>query len=423
MSEIFDVAIIGGGPAGTTAATLLAKRGRRVVLCERETFPRFKIGESLLPHSLETFDQLGVRAQLDAHAFPKYGGEIATACGRRVQRFYFETALQLSHRTAYQVERAWFDQMLLDHARASGVDVRQPCSVENCAFDEEGVTLRTANGEVRARYVLDCSGRNAVVGQQFDLKQRYDHLQKFSVYAHFEGAQRDEGRDGTLTRLVRGKSEWFWLIPIDDRRTSVGVVMDIADYKAARLSPEETLGAAIARSTLMRDRMAGARRLTPVHAVGDYSYRNTRLAGKRWLLAGDAAGFIDPIFSTGVFLAIHSGAKAAAALDVALRRPWLRALRFGWYARGLNRLMNRYLRFVSAWYTEEFVDVFTTPKPPFRIPQAVNSVLGGNVHPNFSVWWRLQLFYLVLWIQKRHPIVEKLPPELADAALASAAAK
>ncbi len=411
MASHSDVAIIGGGPAGSAAAILLARAGHRIVLCEKESFPRFKIGESLLPHSLELFDKLGVRDELERHAFPKHGGEIATACGRRVQRFYFEKALQLSHRTAYQVERAWFDKMLLDHAAASGAEVRQPCTVTDIACDREGVTLQTDSGEIRASYLLDCSGRNAVVGSHFDLKRRYDHLQKFSVYAHYEGVQRDEGRDGTLTRLVRGKRCWFWLIPIDARRTSIGVVMDIADFRAARTSPQAALENAIATAPLMRSRMAAARRTTEVHAVGDYSYRNTRLHGHRWMLAGDAAGFIDPIFSTGVFLALHTGEQAASVLDVALRRPRpgiLGRLRMGSYARGVNRLMNRYLRFVSAWYTEEFVDVFTTPKPPFQIPQAVNSVLGGNIHPRFGVWWRLQLFYLVLWIQKRHAICPRL---------------
>lgn len=406
-----DVAIIGGGPAGSTAATLLARQGWRVVLCEKEIFPRFKIGESLLPHSLELLEKLGVRHQLETHAFPKFGGEIATACGRRIRRFYFESALQLRHHQAFQVDRAWFDKMLLEHAAGQRVEVRQPCAVKSIACDDDGVSIDTAGGALRVRYLLDCSGRNAVIGSQFDLRRRYDHLQKFSVYAHFEGAQRDDGRDATLTRLVRGASNWFWMIPLDERRTSVGVVMDLADFRAAKMTPEETLDHAIAGSELMRSRMLGARRLTEVHATGDYSYRNTRLHGDRWLLAGDAAGFIDPIFSTGVFLALHSGETAAAAIHSALRRPAFRKVRFAWYARGLNGLMDRYLRFVNAWYTEEFVDVFTTPRPPLRIPQAVNSVLGGNIHPSLGVWWRLQLFYLVLWIQKRHPIIPGLEAE------------
>jgi flavin-dependent dehydrogenase len=404
----FDIAIIGGGPAGSTAATLLRRRGWKVVICERETFPRFKIGESLLPHSIHAFDILGVRAKLEAHAFPKLGGEIATSCGRRIKRFYFENAIQLRDRLAYQVERAWFDKMLLEHAVENGVELRQPCVVEQINFDADGAKVKTSTGEIRAKYVLDCSGRNAVIGQQHDLRKRYDHLLKFSVFAHYEGAQRDEGRDGTLTRLIRGRNHWFWMIPLDAKRTSVGLVCDQADFKAAKKSPEQALDDAIAESPLMRERMQHAQRLTEVHAVGDYSYRNTRLHGDRWLLAGDAAGFIDPIFSTGVFLAIHSAEQAANAIDTALRRPWLRSIRFAWYARRLNSLMNRYLRFVSAWYTDEFVDVFTTPKPPLQIPQAVNSVLGGNIHPSFSVWWRLQLFYLVLWVQKRKKIVPTL---------------
>ncbi len=417
----YDVAIIGGGPAGSTAALLLKRRGWKVVLCEREKFPRFKIGESLLPHSMQSLEDLGVLKKVEEIGFIKHGGEIATGCGRRIKRFYFEGALQLRDRFAYQVERSRFDKMLLEHAVENGAEVRQPCAVEDVAFDAEGATLRTAEGEIRAKYVIDCSGRNAVVGQHFDLRKKYDHLQKFSVFAHFEGAQRDEGRDGTLTRLIRGHRHWFWMIPIDERRTSVGLVCDQADFRASKKSPEQALDDAFAASTLMRERMANAKRVTEVRAVGDYSYRNTRLHGDRWLLAGDAAGFIDPIFSTGVFLAIHSAEKAVNAIDAALRHPWQRSVRFWQYQRGLNKLMNRYLRFVSAWYTDEFVDVFTTPRPPFKVPQAVNSVLGGNIHPSFGVWWRLQFFYLVLWVQKRKQIVGKLD-DLQDGAETAPAA-
>jgi flavin-dependent dehydrogenase len=411
MSSLYDVAIIGGGPAGSTAATLLSRRGRRVVLFEKDAYPRFKIGESLLPHSLGTLDKLGIRAQLDARAVRKAGGEIASACGRRITRFYFENALDLDARHAYQVERAWFDKMLLDHAAANGAEVRQPSGISRIEFDDAGATLHSDSGPVRARYLLDCSGRNAVTGSHFNLKRRYNHLQKFSVYAHFEGVQRDEGRDAGLTRLVRGRDNWFWLIPIDDRRTSVGVVMDIADFRGAGQTPEEALESAIDRSALMRSRMSASRRVTEIFAVGDYSYRNTRLHGRRWLLAGDAAGFIDPIFSTGVFLAIHSAERATEAIDLALRHPRLGVLRFAAYAWSLRRTLNRYLRFASAWYTAEFIDVFSTPRPPFQIPQAVNSVLGGNIRPSFAVRWRLAFFYLVLWIHKHHPIVPTLPEE------------
>ena len=416
MASQADVAIIGGGPAGSAAAILLARAGRRVVLCEKEAFPRFKIGESLLPHSLELFDRLGIRDELERHAFPKAGGEIATACGRRTRRFYFDGAMQLSHRSAFQVERAWFDKMLLTRAAESGAEVRQPCAVSSLAFDKTGVTLMTGSGEIRASHLLDCSGRNAVVGSHFDLKRSYDHLQKFSVFAHYEGVQRDEGRDATLTRLVRGKHCWFWLIPLDARRTSIGVVMDIADFRAAKMTPETALDDAIANAPVMRSRMAAAHRISEVHAAGDYSYRNTRLHGPRWLLAGDAAGFIDPIFSTGVFLALHSAEQAASTLDFALRHPLLGRIRMASYARDLNRQMDRYLRFVTSWYTDEFVDVFTAANPPLQIPQAVNSVLGGNIHPNFGVRWRLQLFYLVLWIQKRHTIVPRLEDTHDEAA-------
>ncbi len=238
MTKPYDVAIIGGGPAGSTAAALLAMKGRRVVVFEKEKFPRFHIGESLLPHSLRAFDRLGVRETMNARYMPKFGGEIATACGSRALSFLFEKGFRSTVQSAYQVERADFDKMLLDHAAKAGAEVLEETSVEQLDFDADGVTLdvREAAGtrKVRARYLLDCSGRNAVVGQKFDLRAKYAHLQKFSVFAHYEHVQRDAGREGTLTRLVRARSHWFWLIPIDETRTSIGVVMDSADFKAMR---------------------------------------------------------------------------------------------------------------------------------------------------------------------------------------------
>jgi flavin-dependent dehydrogenase len=415
MQLEYDVAIIGGGPAGSTAAILLARAGRKVVVVEKEKFPRFHIGESLLPYSLVAFDRLGVREELDQWAIDKRGGEVATACGTRMIKFHFANGFRLKHTRAYQVERATFDEMLLRRAEKAGAEVREETSVSKVDLADDGVTLHTSSGEVRARYVIDASGRNAVLGQQLSLKEQYEHLKKFSCFAHFEGVQRDDGDDAGLTRLVRGPNYWFWLIPIDATRTSVGVVMNIADYRAMKKSPDEALEWAIADSALMTERMRDARRLSPVHAAGDYSYRNRQLTGPRWLLAGDAAGFIDPIFSTGVFLAIHSGEQCADALNEILDNPRRQTRLFARYERGLLRVMDKYLKFVTAWYRPEFIEVFTSPTQRFQLAAAVNAVLAGNLGNDFAIWWRMQIFYLVLFVQRHYPLCPRLDPKPQNA--------
>jgi flavin-dependent dehydrogenase len=412
LDHTYDVAIIGGGPAGSTAATLLAQRGRKVIVLEKEAFPRFHIGESLLPYSLTAFDRLGIREHLDAHAMPKHGGEVATACGQRAVKFYFKDGFRLQHRKAYQVERADFDKLLLDRARGAGAEVHEETEVQKVTFEPDQVILQTAGAdgsrEVRARYVIDCSGRHCVVGRHFNLKISYAHLQKFSCYAHFENVERESGIDEGLTRLIRAGTHWFWMIPLDAKRTSVGVVMDLAEFREKRMSPEQLLEWAIDDSAVMQERMGAATKVTPVHSVSDYSYRNSQLTGERWMLAGDAAGFIDPIFSTGVFLAIHSGEHSADALHSVLERPGRRSRVFSKYSRSINRIMDMYLRFVSAWYRDEFIEVFTTPTQRFQLAPAVNAVLAGNIGNTFPIWWRMQLFYLVLFLQRYLPLCPRL---------------
>ena len=410
MHELYDVAIIGGGPAGSTAAALLARAGRRVIVFERESFPRFHIGESLLPYSMPTFERLGLRATMDRTFLRKHGAELATSCGSREVRFYFKNGFRLAHTESYQVDRATFDKLLLDHARAAGAEVREATSVEGAAFDDEGATLRIGGTSeaIRARYVIDASGRSTVLGTHFKLKQRYPTLNKFSVFAHWEGVTREPGIDGSLTRMVRGRDRWFWMIPLGATRMSIGLVMDTADFKALRQSPEEALEQAIAAEPTIIARMGDAERVTPVHSTGDYSYRNSAFAGDRWLLAGDAAGFIDPVFSTGVFLAIASGEKAADAIDAALTHPAQRAERFSAYAKTLGRVMNLYLRFVNSWYSHHFIEVITSPTTKFDLPGAINAVLAGNISGSFSIWWRLQIFYLVVFLQRYLPLCPRL---------------
>ena len=414
MEPAYDVAIIGGGPAGSTAATLLARAGRTVIVLEREKFPRFHIGESLLPYSMAAFDRLGLREKMDAAFQPKHGGEISTACGTRSLKFYFKDGFRLKHHRAYQVMRADFDKMLLDHAAENGAHVMEETTVENPAFDDGGVTLtirrRETDGHetLRARYLIDASGRNSVVGSFLKLRQSYTHLQKFSVFAHFEGVVLDEGIDRTLTRLIRSHDRWFWIIPVTETRTSVGVVMDSATFKKIRQSPEDALEQSLREQPVMQMRMRDAARVSPVYSAGDYSYRNARFTGDRWMLAGDAAGFIDPIFSTGVFLAILSGEQSADTLHAILDNPRRRPRLFARYEKSMNRVMDMYLRFVNAWYRHEFTEVFSNPTSRFQLAPAINAVLAGNLGGSFAIWWRLQLFYLVLFLQRRIPLCPRL---------------
>jgi flavin-dependent dehydrogenase len=428
-NDIYDVAIIGGGPAGSTAATLLAKAGRRVIVFEREKFPRFHIGESLLPFSIQTFDRLGVREKLDQTFLPKFGGEIMAACGTGGVKFYFKDGFRSQRDRAYQVTRSDFDKLLLDHSRENGAEVREEAEVKGLDFNTDQVKIEIEDSSgtrsrIEARYVLDCSGRQTTLGSFFHLKKTYDHLQKFSVFAHYENIERLPGRDATLIRMVRGLDRWFWMIPLTDTRTSIGVVMDTATFRATKLPPQVALEKFIAEQPLMSERMKNAIRVSPVYSTGDFSYRNTRLSGERWLLAGDAAGFIDPVFSSGVFLAIMSAEKAADTLDEVLRNESERRRLFAKYSRTVNRIMDIYLTFVNAWYQrgKEFLEVFLNPTETMQIAAAVNAVLAGNEGKSLAIKWRMWVFYFFVYAQKFFAFSPRLTlvPEKKKEAPASA---
>ena len=384
---MYDVAIIGGGPAGSTAAALLARAGRRVILFEREKFPRFHIGESLLPFSMKAFTRLGLNEKfLNAGFIKKYGGEIMGACSDTGTKFYFKDGYRSQTDHAYQVTRSDFDKLLLDHAAESGAEVHEQTVVSNVIFRDNEVTLShksvhsdrvgsarcadrtsqrdvpTTEGEIQARYLVDASGRTSVLGRQFKIKKTYDHLQKLSIFAHYDGVWRPEGIDGTLTVLIRAVDRWFWLIPLADERTSVGVVLDSDTFRKSKLSAEDFLEQALAEQPTIAKRMTNARRVSKIYGEADFSYRSASLYGDRWLLTGDAAGFIDPIFSSGAFLAVFSGEKCADALNEVLGHPRKAKRLFARYERSVNRAMDVYLRFVNAWYTKEFIEVFLAPR-------------------------------------------------------------
>ncbi|MBV9491970.1 MAG: tryptophan 7-halogenase, partial [Verrucomicrobia bacterium] len=375
MLAIVDVAIIGGGPAGSVAGSILRQAGHSVLILEKEAFPRFRVGESMVPASCETLHRIGVKTKLDRGGFLiKYGGEICSACGTRVP-FYFRNGLRPKWKTSYQVERAKFDQVLLDHARELGCDVREQTAVTAVKFHPDRVELQTggqAATPVQARYVLDCSGRHSLLANYLRLREPYPDLRKFSVYAYYDNVARREGEAGTLTRMIRTEDGWIWMIPLVDGKCSIGLVTDVERYRAARVPPETALERVLREQPEVSAWVQAARRYTPVYATGEFSYRVTRLTGARWLLAGDAAGFIDPVFSNGIYMAIFSGEKAADALTRALREPAGRAGAFRGYEAAVQRRFEFYLRMVRGWYTQSFIEIFLHPKEMFDLVPTVN---------------------------------------------------
>jgi flavin-dependent dehydrogenase len=411
--DIYDVAIIGGGPAGSTAAALLARAGRRVVVFEREKFPRFHIGESLLPFSMKAFTRLGLHEKFMRAGFlKKFGGEMFGSCSEKGTKFYFKDAYRSQTDHAYQVIRGDFDKVLLDHAAEIGAEVHEEIAVARVTFSNQPVDLALgqtgSSRNVRARYVIDASGRNSVLGNHFGIKKTYDHLQKLSIFAHYDGVWRAEGIDGTLTLLIRGIDRWFWVIPLTAERSSIGVVLDKETFRKTKMTSEDFLEQALAEQPIIAKRMTNAHRASEVHVAADFSYRSTKLHGECWLLAGDAAGFIDPIFSSGVFLAVFSGELAADVLNEVLDHPRHANKLFRRYERAVNRAMDIYLRFVNAWYTKEFIEVFLAPRDVLGLPPAINAVLGGNIGNSFGIRWRMWVFYFLVWLQKRYAIVPRL---------------
>ncbi len=391
----YDTIIIGGGPAGSTAATLIAQQGYRVLLLERETEPTFKIGESLIPATYWTFKRLGMLKKLRESHFPqKFSVQFFTRTGKATNPFYFFETNPHESAITWQVLRSEFDQMLLDNATEKGVEVRWGVSVRKVLFEgDKALGVVAQNGKngnletIHGHVIVDSTGQRSLIGRQLDLNTFEPNLKKASLFTHYEDGYRDEGLDegATLILHTEDKDSWFWSIPLPYNRTSIGVVGEL-DYllqnrreQNGKLNAQKIFDEELEKCQPLKQRLEGAKQLFPIQTTKDFSYRASRIAGENWVLIGDAFGFLDPVYSTGLFLALKSGEMAADVIVDAFRSNDFSGTKLGSWGQVFVDGMEAFRKLVYAFYTKEFSFARFLTEYPEHLGGIVD-ILSGDVY-------------------------------------------
>jgi flavin-dependent dehydrogenase len=356
-----EVIVIGGGPAGSTVSTLLAQQGHRVVLFEREHYPRYHIGESLIPETYWVLEELKMLPKLRAsHFVEKYSVQFVSASGKTSAPFDFWEHKPHECSQTWQVRRSEFDKMMLDNAAEQGVEVHEGVRVLDILFEGDravGVRIKRESGEeqdIRCDVVVDASGQSSMIINKLNLRITDPHLNKGAVWTYFKGAHRTPGRDGGATLVIQleDKKGWFWYIPLHDGITSIGVVADFEYlFKGRGSDHEKIFWEEVARCPGLQERLVNAEVVDRYRATKDYTYRSKQAAGDGWVLVGDAFGFLDPLYSSGVLLALKSGSLAAKAISEGLKKGDTSAAQLGHWSPRFVEGMNRMRRLVLEYYS------------------------------------------------------------------------
>lgn len=388
------IVVVGGGPGGSITAARLRQRGHDVLVFEKATFPRFHLGESLLPKSLPVLEGVGVLPAARARFITKYGARFHDDVRGKKDRFSFDGAWKPEPDHAFQVPRDEFDALLLEHARSLGADVRTETKVDKIVFEgDRAAGVAIGDTIERADFVVDASGRDLLTGRS--ATDKIEGLDQTAIYAHFTGVPRPEGKlAGDIDIVLFDSGEparpnWFWFIPFQDGRTSVGAVVSRAWMRARTGSaPDDLFAAAVAASTSATELLAGATKLWPrCEATADFSYRVRSMHGRRWLAVGDAGGFIDPLFSTGAHLAMTGGLLAADAIADVLAAPADEAALIEAWQTKVRAAAETFILAVKAFYRGPLVEHLFAENKHAALRRSITSLLAGDVYSD-AVWLR-----------------------------------